>query len=113
MADELTAVELETLCLIADGLTDDQIAAALFMSLAAIKNRGISIRTKLGAKTRAHAVAVGYQRGILLADPDACVMDAHALIVALRQSGYRLSRLPMPEPIPDAQSRAAGEEGER
>jgi DNA-binding CsgD family transcriptional regulator len=98
MTDELTVVEVETLILMADGLTDDQIAAALYMSVAAIKNRGISIRIKLGAKTRAHAVAVAYRRGILLADPDVHVMDAHALVSALRQSGYRLARQSAPGP---------------
>lgn len=109
MDDELTAVELETLVLIAEGLSDPEIAAALYMSVAAIKNRGISIRIKLGAKTRAHAVAVAYRRGILLADPDADVMDAHALVAALRQGGYRLARHAMPDPVADAMSAAAGE----
>lgn len=96
--DELTSEELETLHLIADGLTDDQIAGTLYRSVAAIKNRGERIRAKLGATTRAHAVALGYQRGILLADPDAHVMDAHALVAALHQAGYRLARHDMTEP---------------
>jgi DNA-binding CsgD family transcriptional regulator len=93
---ELTADELETLHLIADGLTDDQIAATLYRSLAAIKNRGERIRAKLGATTRAHAVALGYQRGYLVVDPDAHIADVHELAAALQRAGYRLTRTGVP-----------------
>ena len=88
----LTEVELETLQLIADGLTDDQIAAQLYRSLAAVKDRERGLRAKLGAKNRAHAVALGYQRGFLLADPQAHVVDGHELAAALQRAGYRLTR---------------------
>lgn len=88
----LTAAELETLHLIADGLTDEQIAAKLFLSLAAAKTRGGRIRDKLGATTRAHAVALGYQRGYLVVNPDEHVTDARELVAALQQAGYRLTR---------------------
>jgi DNA-binding CsgD family transcriptional regulator len=88
----LTAAELETLHLIAAGLTDDQIAAKLFLSVAATKDRGTAVRTKLGARNRAHAVALGYQRGYLVVDPDEHVTDAQELVAALQQAGYRLTR---------------------
>jgi DNA-binding CsgD family transcriptional regulator len=91
-AVDLTAVELETLRLVADGLTDGQIAAALFMSEAAIKSRGGSIRAKLGAATRAHAVAIGYQRGHLIVDPEVFTVDARDFAAALQQAGYRVTR---------------------
>lgn len=91
MVTELTPVELETLRLIADGLTDDQIAAGLFMSIGAVKSRGLRIRSKLDAATRAHAVAIAYQRGILLADTENSDLHAlHVLATTLRQAGFRL-----------------------
>ena len=70
----------------------DQIAAQLYRSLAAVKDRERGLRAKLGAKNRAHAVALGYQRGFLLADPQAHVVDGHELAAALQRAGYRLTR---------------------
>ncbi len=92
MTHELTAAELETLRLLANGLTAPEIAAKLFMSLGAINSRVIRIRFKLGANTQAHAVALAYERGILATPENAHVGVARALVAALGQGGYQLTR---------------------
>ncbi|MEU8762199.1 response regulator transcription factor [Streptomyces sp. NPDC048659] len=65
-ADEsLSAREKEVLELVARGTSNREIAAQLFLSEATVKTHLTHIYAKLGAKDRAAAVAVGYQRGIL------------------------------------------------
>ncbi|MEV5675192.1 MULTISPECIES: response regulator transcription factor [unclassified Streptomyces] len=65
-ADEsLSAREREVLALVARGTTNREIAAELFISEATVKTHLTHVYAKLGAKDRAAAVAVGYDRGIL------------------------------------------------
>ncbi|MFF0437042.1 response regulator [Streptomyces sp. NPDC004327] len=65
-ADEsLSAREREVLELVAKGTSNREIAAELFISEATVKTHLTHIFGKLGAKDRAAAVAVGYERGIL------------------------------------------------
>ncbi|MEV7280955.1 response regulator transcription factor [Streptomyces sp. NPDC093111] len=65
-ADErLSAREREVLELVAKGTSNREIAAELFISEATVKTHLTHIYAKLGAKDRAAAVAVAYQRGIL------------------------------------------------
>lgn len=61
----LSAREREVLGLVARGTTNREIAAGLFISEATVKTHLTHIFAKLGAKDRAAAVAVGYDRGIL------------------------------------------------
>ncbi|MGW6580271.1 response regulator [Streptomyces globisporus] len=61
----LSAREREVLVLVARGTTNRQIAAELFISEATVKTHLTHVFAKLGAKDRAAAVAVGYDRGIL------------------------------------------------
>ncbi|MFJ6614334.1 response regulator [Streptomyces sp. NPDC091289] len=61
----LSAREREVLILVARGTTNREIAAELFISEATVKTHLTHIFAKLGAKDRAAAVAVGYDRGIL------------------------------------------------
>ncbi|MCI4043849.1 response regulator transcription factor [Streptomyces sp. TRM75563] len=61
----LSAREREVLVLVARGTTNREIAAELFISEATVKTHLTHIFAKLGAKDRAAAVAVGYDRGIL------------------------------------------------
>lgn len=89
---ELTAVELDTLRQLSEGLTAPEIAAKSYMSLGAINSRVIRIRSKLGANTQAHAVALAYQRGVLVSPESEHDGAVHALAAALRQSGYQLTR---------------------
>ncbi|AXE80303.1 response regulator [Streptomyces atratus] len=63
--DSLSAREREVLELVAKGTSNREIAAELFISEATVKTHLTHIFAKLGAKDRAAAVAVGYDRGIL------------------------------------------------
>lgn len=56
---------LEILRLIADGATNRQVAARLFISEATVKTHVLHIYGKLGVNDRAAAVAAGFRRGLL------------------------------------------------
>ncbi|MFQ5925481.1 MAG: response regulator transcription factor, partial [Dehalococcoidia bacterium] len=61
----LASRELEIIRLIANGTSNKEIAAKLFLSETTVK-RGVSrIFDKLGAKDRAESVAEAYRRGLL------------------------------------------------
>ncbi|ACZ83309.1 response regulator [Streptosporangium roseum] len=64
-ADPLSARELEVLELIAQGTTNREVAARLFISEATVKSHLLHIYTKLGVNDRAAAVAVAFRRGLL------------------------------------------------
>ncbi|MEV0386265.1 response regulator transcription factor [Nonomuraea sp. NPDC050643] len=69
-ADPLSARELEVLRLIADGATNREAAARLFISEATVKSHVLHIYAKLGVNDRAAAVAVAFRRGLLGSDND-------------------------------------------
>ena len=60
-----TAREREILDLLADGATDEQIAAMLSVSPATVQSHVRNAKAKLGARTRAQAVALALQRGLI------------------------------------------------
>ncbi|CAA9566453.1 MAG: hypothetical protein AVDCRST_MAG73-4175 [uncultured Thermomicrobiales bacterium] len=63
-ANGLTPRELEVLRLVADGHSDRQIAAALFVSHATARTHVARILTKLGVASRTAAAAVAHRRGL-------------------------------------------------
>lgn len=63
--ETLSAREREVLALVAKGTSNRAIAAELFISEATVKTHLTHVFAKLGAKDRAAAVAIGYDRGIL------------------------------------------------
>ncbi|MGN5630894.1 response regulator [Streptomyces sp. AC154] len=63
--ETLSAREREVLGLVARGTSNREIAAVLFISEATVKTHLTHVFAKLGAKDRAAAVAVAYDRGIL------------------------------------------------
>ncbi|TMR24663.1 response regulator transcription factor [Nonomuraea turkmeniaca] len=63
--DPLSTRELEILTLIAQGTTNREAAARLFISEATVKTHVLHIYAKLGVNDRAAAVAVAFQRGLL------------------------------------------------
>ncbi|MEV8455352.1 response regulator transcription factor [Streptomyces sp. NPDC052095] len=63
--ESLSAREREVLELVAKGTSNREIAAELFISEATVKTHLTHVFAKLGAKDRAAAVAIGYDRGIL------------------------------------------------
>lgn len=70
----LTPRELEILRGMADGLTDEEIGRLIHMARDTVKTHNKRLYVKLGAVNRAHAVAVGYRRGLPLLLP--CPTDA-------------------------------------
>jgi ATP/maltotriose-dependent transcriptional regulator MalT len=67
-ADALSDRELEVLTLISRGETNAGAAARLFISEATVKTHLLHIYAKLGVNDRAAAVAVAYERGLLVPD---------------------------------------------
>jgi LuxR family maltose regulon positive regulatory protein len=63
--ETLSRRELEVLALIAEGLTNQEIAARLFLSLHTVKVHVRNIAGKLGAANRTQAVALARGRGLL------------------------------------------------
>lgn len=64
-ANALTSRELEVLQLVADGRTNREIGATLFLSEATVKSHLVHINTKLGVRSRTSAVAAARQAGML------------------------------------------------
>lgn len=64
--EPLTDRELEVLQMLAQGLTNKQIAAALEISTHTVKFHVSSIYSKLGAASRTEAVRLGVRRGLIL-----------------------------------------------
>jgi two-component system, NarL family, response regulator LiaR len=64
-ADSLTAREQEVLKLMADGLTNADIAERLVIGVATVKTHVSSIIAKLGVSTRTEATAMAIRRGLV------------------------------------------------
>jgi DNA-binding NarL/FixJ family response regulator len=62
---QLTERELEVLCLLADGLTQDAIARELFISPKTVSTHIQRILTKLGVHSRAQAIALAYRENLV------------------------------------------------
>jgi len=60
--------ELELLELMADGLTDAEIAEKLSISAKTMRSRLHALRMKMQARTRTHVVAIAFRRGLLTVD---------------------------------------------
>jgi DNA-binding NarL/FixJ family response regulator len=60
-----TAREIQVLQLIAEGLVNREIGQQLFLSEETVKSHVRHLLAKLQARSRAHAVAVGFRRGLI------------------------------------------------
>jgi DNA-binding NarL/FixJ family response regulator len=65
LAQEPTMREIEVLQLVADGLVNREIGQRLFLSEETVKSHVRHLLAKLQARSRAHAVAVGFRRGLI------------------------------------------------
>ncbi|MCW2924810.1 MAG: two component transcriptional regulator, LuxR family [Thermoleophilia bacterium] len=76
--EPLTPRELEMLREIAYGGTSKQLAVTHMVSYETVKTHVASALRKLGASTRAHAVAIGYERGLLGDNPPLVIKSSIA-----------------------------------
>ena len=65
LEQEPTPREIEVLQLICDGLVNREIGTRLFLSEETVKSHVRHLLAKLQARSRAHAVAVGFRRGLI------------------------------------------------
>ena len=65
LEQEPTAREIEVLQLISEGLVNREIGQRLFLSEETVKSHVRHLLAKLQARSRAHAVAVGFRRGLI------------------------------------------------
>ena len=65
LEQEPTPREIEVLQLVCDGLANREIGDRLFLSEETVKSHVRHLLAKLAARSRAHAVAVGFRRGLI------------------------------------------------
>ena len=65
LEQEPTSREVEVLQLISEGLVNREIGVRLFLSEETVKSHVRHLLAKLQARSRAHAVAVGFRRGLI------------------------------------------------
>ena len=65
LQQEPTRREIQVLQLVSDGLVNREIGEHLFLSEETVKSHVRHLLAKLQARSRAHAVAVGFRRGMI------------------------------------------------
>ncbi len=65
LQQEPTRREIQVLQLVSDGLVNREIGERLFLSEETVKSHVRHLLAKLHARSRAHAVAVGFRRGLI------------------------------------------------
>jgi DNA-binding NarL/FixJ family response regulator len=65
LEQEPTMREIEVLQLISEGLVNREIGQRLFLSEETVKSHVRHLLAKLQARSRAHAVAIGFRRGLV------------------------------------------------
>lgn len=65
MTPDLSPRQRQCLALVAQGFTDRQIARRMGVGATTVYRHVTDVRTKLGARNRAHAVTLGFRTGVL------------------------------------------------
>jgi DNA-binding NarL/FixJ family response regulator len=65
LEQEPTNREIEVLQLVGEGLVNREIGTRLFLSEETVKSHVRHLLAKLQARSRAHAVAIGFRRGLI------------------------------------------------
>ena len=65
LEQEPTTREIEVLQLVSEGLANREIGQRLFLSEETVKSHVRHLLAKLQARSRAHAVAIGFRRGLV------------------------------------------------
>jgi DNA-binding CsgD family transcriptional regulator len=63
--EDLSGRQLEVLALVANGLSNQEICTQLDVTLETVKTHVMHILQRLRARSRAHAVGIGYKHGFL------------------------------------------------
>lgn len=69
LLDELTEKELEVIRLLAQGMSNKEMAQALFVTESSIKARFVKVMAKLGARDRVQVLVIAANAGLVLLDP--------------------------------------------
>jgi DNA-binding CsgD family transcriptional regulator len=64
----VTPRELEVLALVAEGYSTSEIARALWITEETVRTHVRRLLDRVGARTRAHAVAIAYREGLWVED---------------------------------------------
>jgi DNA-binding CsgD family transcriptional regulator len=80
----LTSTEVQVLALLAEGMTNQEIADHRVVSLESVKTEVRLIIAKLGARNAVNAVALGYQRNILELPEQAAVSQQRRITTVHR-----------------------------
>lgn len=76
----LTDRQHACLTLVAQGLRSEDVASRLAISVSAVEQHLQAARRRLGARSRAHGVAIAVRLGLLRTQPDASVVDRVRLV---------------------------------
>lgn len=68
LGDPVVEREMQVLLRMAQGLTNREIGSELYLTEDTVKTYARRLFAKLGARDRAHAVAIGYQKELLRGD---------------------------------------------
>src|SRR5207248_5346913 len=89
LEQEPTHREIEVLQLISEGLVNREIGKTLFLSEETVKSHVRHLLAKLQARSRAHAVAVGFRRGLLTLQPGPALASYSRFSTLCRQFSER------------------------
>jgi DNA-binding NarL/FixJ family response regulator len=85
-ASDLSEREIEVLQLVAEGLPPSQVATRLVISPKTVSSHVQRILAKLNAHTRAQAVAIAYEAGLIRVEPNGSTTDVEAHLLLDTQS---------------------------